>query len=167
MPFRSNALVLLLGLLVGGCMYSFVGGGLPRHIRTIAVLPFENGTSQPLLESEIEARMQEELPRNLGVRLAAENAADAVVRGRIVAYDEVAASVRPSQDDRVPVIQRQVRITYEAEIYDMREDRSLWRAQSRSVLGNFQPDSEAPDQGRSRAIQELVRSLVEGAQSQW
>jgi hypothetical protein len=76
--------------------------------------------------------------------------------------------VRPSQqDERVPVVQRQVRITYEAEIYDLREDRPLWRAQARSVLGNFQPDSESPDQGRARAVQELVRSVIEGAQSQW
>ena len=37
-----------------GCLYSFVGGGLPEHIRTIAIIPFENSTSQPLLESEIE-----------------------------------------------------------------------------------------------------------------
>jgi hypothetical protein len=162
---RSSPVALLL---LAGCMYSFVGGGLPRHIRTLAVLPFDNTTAQPLLESEIEARMQDELPRNLGVRLAAENAADAVVRGRIIGYDEVASSVRPSQqDDRVPVVQRQVRITYEAEIYDMREDRSLWRAQSQAVIGNFQPDSESIEQGRSRAVQELVRRVVEGAQSQW
>jgi len=156
-------------LTLAGCVYSFAGGGLPRHIRTVAVVAFENETPQPLLESEVEARMQEELPRNLGVRLAAEAAADAVIRGRIVGYDELASSFRPSQgdDQTVPVVQRQVRITYEAEIYDMREDRSLWRAQSQSVIGNFQPDSETPEVGRSRAVQELVRNVIEGAQSQW
>jgi hypothetical protein len=165
---RSLASLAVFALLLSGCMYSFVGGGLPRHIRTIAIMPFENTTPQPLLDSEVEARMQEELPRNLGVRLAGEGVADAVVRGRIVGYEEVAASIRPTQqDDPVSVLQRQVRITYEAEIYDMREDRSLWRAQSQAVVGNFQPDSESPEIGRSRAIQELVRRLIEGAQSQW
>jgi hypothetical protein len=165
---RSLASLFLLVLLFSGCVYSFVGGGLPRHIRTIAIVPFENTTPQPLLDSEVEARMQEELPRNLGVRLAGEGVADAVVRGRIIGYEEVAASVRPTQlDERVSVLQRQVRITYEAEIYDMREDRSLWRAQSQAVVGNFQPDSESPEIGRSRAIQELVRRMIEGAQSQW
>jgi len=165
---RFRASLVLVALAFSGCVYSFVGGGLPRHIRTIAIVPFENTTAQPLLDSEVETRMQEELPRNLGVRLAAEGVADAVVRGRITGYEEVAASVRPvGPDDRVPVIQRQVRILYEAEIYDMREDKPLWRAQSRAALGNFQPDSESPEQGRSRAIQEMVRSLIEGAQSQW
>jgi hypothetical protein len=167
MRFRVSALVLFV-LTFAGCMYSFTGGGLPRHIRTIAVITFDNTTPQPQIESEVETRMQEELPRNLGVRLAAENAADAVIRGKITGYDEVASSFRPTTENTaVPVVQRQIRITYEAEIYDMREDRPIWRAQSQSVQGNFQPDSESAEQGRSRAVQELVRQIIEGAQSQW
>src|SRR5690606_15300903 len=156
--------------LLSGCVYSFTGGGLPSHIRTIAVITFENETLQPLVETAVETHMQEELPRNLGVRLAAESTADAVVRGRIVRYEETTASFRPNQVGDagvIPVAQRQVRITYEAEIYDMREDRSLWRARSQSVVGDFQPESESPDDGINRAVQELVRQVIEGAQSQW
>jgi hypothetical protein len=165
---QIRKVLLVLPLLLAGCVYSFVGGGLPSHIRTIAVLPFENTTPQPLIESELEARMQEELPRNLGVRLASEAAADAVVRGRITGYDEVAASVRPAaENEQVPVVQRQVRINYEAEIYDMRQDQPLWRGQGQAVVGNFAPDSESPEQGRARAVQEMVREIIEGAQSQW
>lgn len=161
---------LALLLLLSGCVYSFTGGGLPNHIRTIAVVAFDNDSLQPLVESEVEARMQEQLPRNLGVRLAAENAADAVVRGRIVRYEETTASFQPNQvgpNGVIPVAQRQIRITYEAEIYDMREDRSLWRAQSQSVTGNYQPESETPDDAITRAVEELVRRVIEGAQSQW
>lgn len=161
-------LLLVVALSLSGCMYSFVGGGLPRHITTIAITAFENETSEPLVESDIEDLMQREIPRNLGVRLASEGAADAVVRGRITRYEETAASFRPSQDrDVVPVAQQEIRITYEAEIYDMREDRPLWRAQAQSVIGNFQPDNESPEQGRARAVRELVRRVIEGAQSQW
>lgn len=165
---RKIALLLVLPLLAS-CFYSFVGGGLPAHIRTLAVVPFENETSQPLIEAEVEQRIEEELPRNLGVRLAAEGTADAVVRGSITGYQEVAASIRPvgQNSDRIPVLQRQVRITYNVEIYDLREDRSLWRAQSQSVVGNFQPDNELVEEGRSRAVNELVQKVIEGAQSQW
>jgi hypothetical protein len=166
---RLVSLLLVVLVAATGCMYSFVGGGLPRHIQTIAVVPFENDTPQPLVESEVEARLQQVLPRDLGVRLAAEATADAVIRGRIVSYSEVTASFQPTQGDAgtIPVAQREVRITYEAEIYDMREDRSLWRAQSQSVTGTFQPESETPEEGRARAVQELVRRVIEGAQSQW
>ena len=163
-------LLALLALpLLASCFYSFVGGGLPPHIRTLAVVPFENTTPQPLIESEVEQLIQQELPRSLGVRLAAEEMADAVVRGRIVGYNEVAASIRPVAQDaeRIPVLQREVRITYDVEIYDRRQDRSLWRAQSQSVVGNFQPDNEAVEAGRTRAVEELVQKVIEGAQSQW
>lgn len=168
---RERAAVALVALTVvlSGCVYSFTGGGLPGHIRTVAVLPFDNGTVQPLLETDIQRALQGSLPRNLGVRLAEEAVADAVVRGKVTGYDEVAASVRPTdtQGAEVPVVQREIRITYDAEIYDVKQDKRIWSIQSQSVLGNYRPESEAPDVGRARAIRELVTRLVEGAQSQW
>jgi hypothetical protein len=135
----------------------------------VAVRPFENSTVQPLLETDIQRELQTSFPRNLGVRLAEEALADAVVRGRVVGYDEVAASVGRAQagSEQVPVAQRQIRITYDAEIYDLKEDKRIWSVQGQSVTGNFQPDSESPTVGRARAIRELVTRLVEGAQSQW
>lgn len=167
-PERALLLVLVLGAL-GGCVYSFTGGGLPGHIRTVAVLAFDNATVQPLLETDIQRALQATFPRDLGVRLAEESVADAVVRGKVVGYDEVAASVRPTDQlgAQVPVVQREIRITYEAEIYDLREDKRIWGIQSQSVTGTYQPESEAPDIGRARAIKELVNKLIEGAQSQW
>lgn len=163
---RSLAGLLLLSIL-SGCLYSFTGGGLPRHIRTVAVLPFENSTTQPLLESDIERSLQAELPRNLGVRLAEERLADAVLRGRVNSYDEAATSVRPTQEGQVPVVQREVRIVYDAEIYDLREDRPLWQARSQTVTGNYSPESETIVDAKARAIRELVKRVIEGAQSQW
>ena len=116
---------------------------------------------------EVEAA---QLPRSLGVRIAEESVADALVRGTVSSYDEVVSSVRPtlggSQNDQVPVVQRQVRIVFNAEIYDLRQDQVIWRAQSQSVLGSF-AENESQDTGRARAIEELVNRFVEGAQSQW
>lgn len=172
----AAASVMALAGTLSGCLYSFTGGGLPSHINRIAVLPFElevpatasNASPPPLLTTDLQQEFQRELPRSLGVRLAAESAADAVVRGRITAYEEVAASVRPTQqEDEVPVVQRQVRISYEAEIYDVREDKPLWRTSSQSVIGNYLPESEAPERGVRRALEDLVKKVIEGAQSQW
>lgn len=165
---RPGSLLVLVALL-SGCMYGFVGGGLPSHIRTVAILPFENETPH-MVENEIVQRLQTELPRNLGVRLAEESRADAVIRGRVLSFDESPVSVRPTQQDQseVNVIQRQVRIAYELEIYDVREDRPLWRAQGQTALGSFYPDNgETAQNGQERAIRDLVEKVIEGAQSQW
>lgn len=173
MPSGLSKLLLAGGLAtlpLAGCLYSFAGGGLPGHIRTVAIQPFDNGTTQPLLETDIQRALQSELPRKLGVRLADEATADAIVRGRVVGYDEVAASVRPATGpdiETVPVIQRQIRLTYEAEIYDIQQDEPIWTVSSQAVVGNFQPESESAEIGRARAIEELVTRVIEGAQSQW
>jgi hypothetical protein len=166
-------LTLLIAGLATGCSavsYGFVGGGLPSHVRTVAIQAFENNTSQPLLETDIQRALQVELPRSLGVRVAEESVADAVVRGTVSSYEEVVSSIRPtpgsSTTGQVPVAQRQVRIVFDAEIYDLTQDQVLWRAQGQSVLGSF-ADNESQDAGKERAITEIVTRFVEGAQSQW
>jgi len=165
-----SAFALLLAVLAAGCNYGFTGGGLPSHVRTVAVLPFENETSQPLIETDIQRALQVELPRNLGVRIAEEAVANALVRGTVSSYEEVVSSIRPTQpgstSNQVPVAQRQVRIVFDAEIYDVANDVVIWRAQSQSVMGSFS-ESESQAEGRTRAIEEIVTRFVEGAQSQW
>lgn len=167
-PFGIRlALAASLVLAASGCFYGFTGGGLPPHIDTIAVLPFENRTTQPVLSTDIQLALQNSLPRNLGVRLASEALADAVVRGKITSYEETAPGIRPDAGGRPEVVQRQVRLTVEAEIYDLRQDKPLWQAGTLSVTANYQPDSELPSAGQARAIKDLVQKVIDGAQSQW
>jgi hypothetical protein len=168
-PDRLLRLLLLLApVVLAGCLYSFTGGGLPRHIRTIAILPFENESIEPLLAAEMLQALNDQLPRNLGVRLADERVADAVVRGRIVRYEETAPSVRPAPGGgRVDIIQQEVRISFDAEILDLRERRILWQGRGQAALGTYQPQQEQAAAGRGRAIQEAVRRIIDGAQSQW
>ncbi|MBA4156635.1 MAG: hypothetical protein H0X65_04060 [Gemmatimonadetes bacterium] len=165
---RLASLVAVATLFLSGCVYSFTGGGLPRHIRTIAIIPFENVTPQAGISTDLYTRMQQQLPRDLGVRLAEERVADAVIRGRIVAFDEPPVVARPTQPgQQLDVVQAQVRVTVEAEIYDLRENRPLWANRSLSVIGNYRPDQEQLLTGQARAIEEITRRIIEGAQSQW
>ena len=64
---RSGVLSLVL-LTIAGCMpYGFAGGGLPSHIRTVAVLPFENLTSVPEVQQELTQALRKELRDRLGL----------------------------------------------------------------------------------------------------
>lgn len=168
-PARLASLLGAAALLLTGCLYSFTGGGLPPNIRSLAVVPFENATTEPVLSTDVQLRLQDQVPRKLGVRLADQRVADAVLRGRITGFDETTPSFRPNAGpgERVDVLQKQVRITFEAEIYDVRQDRSVWKGSGISALGNYQPTSEQAQAGRTRAIDEMVQKILEGAQSQW
>ncbi|MDP3910248.1 MAG: LptE family protein, partial [Gemmatimonadales bacterium] len=73
-------------LLLGACLYGFAGGVLP-NVKTVAILPFENDTPEPALTQEVSEAVREALEGRLGLRVAAEAGADAIVRGRVVRYE--------------------------------------------------------------------------------
>lgn len=163
---RLASIAALPALLLAGCLYSFTGGGLPGHIRTVAIEPFENNTAQPILASDAMQQLRTELPRKLGVRLTDARAADAIIRGSITGYQEATTAFGTTGGEVNPD-QMQVRISFEAEIYDLREDRAVWKQGGLSAVGNFSPAREQAQAGRARAIAEMVQRIVEGAQSQW
>lgn len=154
---------------VAGCNYGFqAGGGLPAHIGSVAVLPFENETSRFELTQEVHQVLQREFPRALGVRTAGEDAADAVVRGRITGYDLSSPDYRQQTgQQRVEVLQREVTIRISVEVVDRRENVILWENGSLSTQGRYLEESETEEQGRLEAIELLVQRIVDGTQSTW
>ncbi len=86
-------------LAAGGCNYGFRSGSFPDHIRTVAILPFENDTNRFELTQEVHEELLRTLPSALGVTNAGEDVADAVVQGRIVRYDLTTPLFRAGQQD--------------------------------------------------------------------
>ena len=160
---RGSALaVLAAGLWAGGCLYGFAGGGLPRHIRTVAILPFDNQTPEPVLTREVTEAVRNALESRLGLRLASEATADAVVRGVIVRYEpDIPLSIQPGRPGQVEVTRRRVQLTLSVEIIDQVEGRSLWSRQNLTIDGEYDPPREA--EGRKLALEKLVTDIVDGA----
>lgn len=156
-------------LLLSGCMYSFRAGSFPpAHIRTIAVVPFENETARFELSGELYDQLFRNLPSALGIRTAGEDVADAVVRGTIIRYEVVAPNYRAGAEGQAAeVLQRQVTLTVRVEIVDLVENVILWEERNVSAQGQFLEASENEDVGRAEAIELLVQKIVDGAQSNW
>lgn len=153
-------------------MYGFAGGGLPPEIKTVAILPFENLTPEPSLTAEVQQRVSDALERQLGLRAAGEEQADAVVRGTITRYEPdlpvAFNSGQPGQQgqpDQVNVTRRLVQITLSVEILDQKAGKPLWTKQSLVVEGDYETGQELA--GRRKALDRLVENIVQGAQSQW
>jgi len=109
--------------------------------------------------------VREALQGRLGLRLAGEANADAVVRGRVVRYEPGMPLAFQAGQEQVNVTRRQVQLTVDVEIVDQREGKTLWQRQGLSVVGEYQVPQEA--EGRKVALQKLVNDIVDGAQSQW
>lgn len=155
----------MLALLVTGCVYGFRGGGLPGHIRTVAVLPFDNRTGEPALTGEVTEAIRDAVERRLGLRPAAEADADAVVRGEIVRYEPDIPLSYQAGEGRVEVTRRRVQLTVNVQIFDQRLGRALWQRSGLAIDGEYEPPQEVD--GRRTALAKLVTQVVEGAQSQW
>ncbi|MGH7671870.1 MAG: LPS assembly lipoprotein LptE, partial [Gemmatimonadales bacterium] len=68
------------------------------NVKTVAILPFENDTPEPSLIQEVNEAVREALEGRLGLRLAGEANADALVRGRVVRYEpDLPVAFQPGQ----------------------------------------------------------------------
>jgi len=151
--------------LLSGC-YGFAGGGLPEEIRTVAVLPFDNYTSEPTLTQQVSERVRDAVQSRLGLRQAGEAQADAIVRGSITRYDpDVPTAYTGTGGGQITVTRRLVQITVTVEIINQRTGRPLWERSGMTLEGDYEPPNEA--EGRDKALEKLVFNIVEGAQSQW
>lgn len=162
---RRALVVLLLVLVVGAGCYGFAGGGLPPHVRTVAVLPFDNESGSPELPRELQDALREGLQSRLGLRDASEERANAVVRGRITRYEfdiPVAFSADPAQATSA---RRRLRVQVNIEIVDQVTGRVLWSRNGMTAEGEYAERNEVA--GRKQAIDRIVNDVIEGAQSQW
>ncbi|HEX2716045.1 MAG TPA: LPS assembly lipoprotein LptE [Gemmatimonadaceae bacterium] len=156
----------LLTLVVGACWpYGFAGGGLPEHVRTVAVLPFENETPQPELQREVWESLRREMQSRLGLRDAPEARADAVVRGTLVRYEPDIPIAFAAVGRQPTSARRKLQIVCDIEIVDQKTGRVLW--ERRGLIAEGEYNEGAEPNGRRVALQRLVNDVIDGAQSQW
>ena len=156
----------LLGLLaLGGCLYSFAGGGLPPNIHTLAIVTFDNQTASPDLPKELYDGMRKELQRRLGVRDAPQNKADALIHGTIQSYEAdvpVSFSANPQQ---AVTARRRLQVTIDVEIVDQSNGHILFQSKSLREEADYAERADAD--GRSQAITKILQKIVEGVQANW
>jgi hypothetical protein len=165
--------VALAGVLISGCFwkYGFHGGGLPRNIRSIAVLPFENNTPTPELQKNILDGLRQATGSRLGLREAAEEHADAVLKGTIQRYDidvpvgYAGGRITGASPATASTTQRRLELQIDVEIDEQATGRVLWQRKGLVENGDYPEGGELT--GRALAVKKVVNDVIEGAQSQW
>ena len=162
---RFGAYSLVLGVVTACIPYGFTGGGLPSHIRTVAIAPFENQTATPELPRELTEALRSRLHDRLGLRDASEARANAVVRGTIQRY-EVDIPIGFSADNRqATTAKRMLQLVVDIEMVDQVTGKTLW--QRKGLLAEGQYEERGVAEGRRIAIERIVNDVIDGAQSQW
>ena len=162
-PFGAYSLVLL-GLTA--CIpYGFTGGGLPSHIRTVAIIPFENQTATPELSRELADTLRARLRDRLGLREATEAKANAIVRGTIQRYETDIPIAFSANNRQATSAGRMLQLVVDLEMVDQVTGKTLWQRKGPLAEGQYEERGEAT--GRRIAIERIITTLIEGAQSQW
>ena len=135
----------------------------------MAIIPFDNLTSEPALQNQVYEAVREAVTNRLGLLEASESQADAVVRGTITRYEpDLPVAFQGSTDPnqrQVTVTRRLVQLTVNVEIINQNTEKPLWQRQGLTTEGDYDPGNELA--GRARALDRLTVNIVEGAQSQW
>ena len=162
---RFGAYSLVLVALTACIPYGFTGGGLPTHIRTVAILPFDNQTATPELPRELTEAIRTGLHDRLGLRDAAEAKANAIVRGTIQRYEVDIPINYSAANKQATTAGRILQLVVDIEMVDQVTGKTLWQRKGLLAEGQYAERGEAA--GRKKAIDTIVQQMIEGAQSQW
>jgi hypothetical protein len=157
--------IVSVALALTGCFYGFAGGGLPSHVHTVAVIPFENLTANPELQRELAESLRGQLRDRLGLRDAAEARANAIVRGTIQRYETDIPVGYSATNKQTTSARRQLQITVDVEMIDQVTGKTLWQRKGLNGEGQYEERGEAA--GRKQAIDRIIGDIIQGAQSQW
>lgn len=172
-PIRGSSaavelIALALVVFLAGCNYGFRGGGgLPTHIETVYISSFENQSDNFEVPTLLFNELRSELPSTLGLQLAGEGNADAIVRGRIMRYSDAAQAYRPGERGNIDVQQHEVQITIAIEIVDVRNNVILWDSSSLVGRGQYRQATQDPSVAEAQAIESIRQQIIDGMQSQW
>ena len=162
---RSGAYSLVLLVMTACIPYGFTGGGLPSHVRTVAIVPFENQTATPELPRELTDALRIRLHDRLGLGDASEAKANAIVRGTIQRYEIDIPIGYSANNKQTTTARRALQLVVDIEMIDQVTGKTLWQRKGLLAEGQYEERGEAT--GRKQAIDRIVNEVIEGAQSQW
>lgn len=153
-------------LVSSGCVYGFAaaGGGLPKNLRTVAVLPFENMTPVAEIQREVFEGVRRAMNARLNLRDAAEASADVLVKGVIQRY-EIDLPVGVAADPRQATsARRKLQLVVDLEIIDQTTGEVLVDRKGLSRESQYAEGAEL--KGRKDAVEQMINELIDGMQSQ-
>ena len=158
-------LILIAGLLVaGGCGHYGMSVSLPSHLKTVAVPLFDNETLEYGVEQKITDAVVGELIDDNSLAVVDLDAANSVIEGAIVSYEEDVYGYE--QDGTV----REYRVQFVAKVLyrDLEKDEVLWEERmvgwsTYTVSGEgTTTEEEAQDEAIAKLAEDIVSRTVKG-----
>lgn len=161
MAFRRNGFcrASLIGaafLVLSGCRYSFSGGSVPAHLKTIAIpiVQDQSGYGDPVLRDEFTQQLIQRFTNDGSLTLADRNSADSILEAVITNVRESAVVVNPGEQ----VSQRRMSVTARVTFTDLKLRKKVWE-KDMTQWGDY-ASGGGPTQ-RNEGVREAVRKITE------
>jgi hypothetical protein len=148
--------IIICSLLIAGCTYSFKGGSVPPHLKTIAIPVAEDVSpyGDPTLRTKFTNQLVERFTNDNTLQLTDRNTADSMLEGVITDVKDVPAVLQGSEQ----VAQRRITVTVRMTFQDLKLRKKVWE-KSFSCWGDY-PSGGGLTQ-RNEGATEAVRKLTE------
>jgi hypothetical protein len=140
-----------------GCAYSFKGGSVPSHLKTVAIpiVEDQSGYGDPSLRDLFTQKLVERFTNDNTLRLAERNSADCMLEGAVT---DVKDSPEVLQGSGEQVTLRKITVTVRMTFQDLKLRKKVWE-KSFSNWGNY-PSGGGLTQ-RNEGVQIAVEKLTE------
>lgn len=142
--------------LLPGCRYSFSGGSVPPHLKTIAIpiVQDQSGYGDPTLRDEFTQQLVSRFTSDGSLSLADRNSADSALETVITNVRESAVVVNPGEQ----VSQRRMTVTARVTFTDLKLHKKVWE-KNISQWGDY-ASGGGPTQ-RNEGIREALKKITE------
>lgn len=168
---KAGKRALLLSVL--GCLtavscgvYSFSGGGLASHIKTVAVPLFGNQTTEYGIRENLTDQIIDRLVADGRLKVVGKEVADSLIRGVVVDYKNQAYTFDKSENVQEYIVRIYVDVSYE----DVKKKKVIWEEERMEGWGTYEVQGdtvEVEEQGRERAIAKLAQDIFNKTVAGW
>ena len=151
--------VLATGGLSGCFKYSF-SGAVPSHLKTVAVPLFDNRTAEYGVVEDLTDVLISQIQQDNTLKIADEDAADAVLRGALVRVEDVPYTYDgEGEAQNFSVGEYKLTLHVNIEYYDQTKDEIIW-SENFGGWGTYDHVTGAPDE-RAEGFDEAIKKLAE------
>jgi outer membrane lipopolysaccharide assembly protein LptE/RlpB len=161
-----SLLIIHLFLLITGCTYSFKGGSVPPHLKTIAIPIVEDQSAygDPTLRDSFTKQLVDLFTNDNTLQLTDRNAADSMLEGVITDVKDTPSALQSGEQ----VAQRRITVTVRMTFQDLKLRKKVWE-KSFSSWGDYPSGGGLTrrNDGVTVAVKKLTEDILNDTVAGW
>jgi hypothetical protein len=149
-------LIFCLSFCIAGCTYSFKGGSVPAHLKTIAIpnVGDQSGYGDPTLSDSFTKQLVDRFANDNTLQLTDRNSSDSMLEGVITDVKDAPVVLQGGDQ----VTQRRITVTVRMTFQDLKLRKKIWE-KNFSSWGDYSSGGGLTQ--RNDGVKEAVRKLTE------